>query len=387
MKHQGRSASLWRAGGTVVIAMVAALGLAGCTDGSTHSSREAGTPPTFGLEVDAESNLMIIAADGTLTPVLIADEPVPAYSGAVAVEVGDGRLAALGTDSLMLLNEDGVLSSTECAACSGLVLTDAGLVTAQQSFIPGIDFTLVTFDRTLKETARADAFFPPSRYAPSLMPKMRMPRVEASLDESVIVSVISATGGEAGNGRLYGPWVLSYYAPDGTLERYVEVPGHNGVGPVQISPDGEYSAVHQSTTSGACDFGEDIAIVDNRTARVWNPSASFSGDAVDGRGYLNILNSSWSGKEYVVDVIEKDPCAEDAGTNIRTVVSPSAGEGWTAESTDRSIVLGHLGETCDLPVTIPAGVTRYEATPSIGDHPLEPGSTIVYLPTPEGCRG
>lgn len=366
----------------VLIAFV--LVLVGCTTHATPTSGD--VTVEFAVGQDPQGELVLISADGSLTPIVIDDAPV--QSDRVIVLSAE-HLGVLGQDELMVLGEGGLETHTPCPGCSGLALTPAGLVTAQESFIPGVDFQLVTFDEHLNETARVSAHFASSRVAPTLMPKMRVPTVEASINDTVIVSAISADGGEAGNGRLYGPWTLGYYTPDGRLDRHTEVPGPNGVGPVQVSPDGVYSAVIGRWVEGACHSGETVTLVDNESARVLDSDKM---SAPDGEEQVQILTNRWSDGQYVIDaVVEYD---ETGSCNFKTTARQESIDPVTGAVTGHSIegetvTVGNLGPGCDATLAEPAEKRTWDAEGhfQLNSAPLAGVAWILYAPIKSGCHG
>ncbi|MDQ0725195.1 hypothetical protein [Microbacterium sp. W4I20] len=374
-----------RTTGLVVLIAASVSLLTGCTADATPQPSVVSEASHYALALDTDYRLVTIHADGALTTPVIDDEPI-AGDGARVAPLDGGRLAVLAGDALIVLSDGEVSLSATCAGCHGLTATEAGLVTAQQSFTPGIDFDLVTFDEGLAEVGRVNASFVRSRFEPSLMPKMRFPTVEASVDGLVLVSAISARGGEAGNGRLYGPWSLGFYEQDGTLTRDTEILGHNGVGPVDVSSDGRFSAVQQGTTWGACYHGEDVVIVDNRAGEIVDTDPVTTG-AEDEQ--MVVTAGWWDGGRYVVDVTiehdEGEQC-EFKRTSLRGSIDAETGVTDTSPVTTHT--WGAIGEGCDAVLSSPVG-PLWELTDaiSLGSEPLKGIARILHAPTGSDCDG
>ena len=360
--------------------LILPLVLTACTSPSAPSP----TRSTVDFAVGAtDDGLVVITAAGDIAPVIVDDadfEP----DATTAAAAGSEAVAVLTDGVIYSVASDGSTTSAPCAVCSGVAQLGDGFITAQRSFLPGVDFELVTFDAELQEEGRSRVEFSPSRLAPSVTSRMRFPKVEATLpDGTVVVTYVSAAGGEAGNGRIYGPWVVAYYASTGTLLRWLEGPGHNSIGPVSVSPDGRFSAVDGGSVSGACDLWTWTELIDNEAARLVSLDASPSLDG--GQQPDGVVAGRWVGNHYL-NVRTTRPDTADSCADLRTTweedIDPVDGSISSRVLGGVPYPIGYLGDSCDAPLT---SNDNHEL--AAADKPLPSVTRIVFAPQRQECSG
>lgn len=306
-------------------------------DASAHAE-------TFAIGM-SDGEPVILVADGSMLPLEYQGE---AFHVRSVDWLPDKSAIALGRDSIARLNSEGVQNLISCEGCLGIAIVDGLAVTAQTSYVPGVDFEILRFDLDLNPVDRL-----PARHASS-----RTEVVDVSGGRDAEVWAASPGGGTvitylASDGVMRGgPTTVALYDDAGDLMDSVEVRGR--IDRLIRDPEGDALAFVGWASGGACHTEDYLTVILERGEQHLL-SIEFGDLVRENLEYMQILDLWWEGSTlnglaHMFPTAGADGTCGETPTLTGLTYDLESNSASLAPSEGGLMFRGHLGAQCDVEV-------------------------------------